>query len=292
MGNSFPNSGYGRVPPPLRGKVWSAILGLVAALGVQIGPAAADGCGDAGASAGVGIRAIDGDTFVTEDGREWRLAGVLAPKRGDGARAPVPDDAARSADRSQGSPADAAHDALAAIVTRQSLWLTPIGDTVDRYGRRLAAVRDATCRSVAERLLAAGHGRVYPTVVTRTLAPVLYGAEASARTAARGLWADGRYRLLRSSDIGTLYDAYVVVEDRPVSVITARGGTTLVFGEDARRDFGVTIAPKVRTLLKTAGFEPAVLVGRQVRVRGWLRRRGGAPVIDLMVPEQLEVVGP
>lgn len=268
------------------------MLCMLVAFGVHGGRAAAEDCGDAGARAAIGARVIDGDTFVTEDGGEWRLAGVLAPKRGDGARAPAgaPDDADGNADRPRGSPADAAHGALAAMVVRQPLWLTPVGDTVDRYGRRLAVARDAACRSMAERLLAAGHVRVYPTVVTRMLAPALYAAEASARVPARGVWADGRYRVLRSSDIGALSDAYVVVEDRPVSVITARGGTTLVFGPDPQRDFGVTIAPKVRTLMKTAGSEPAVLVGRQVRVRGWLRRRGGAPVIDLMVAEQLEVV--
>jgi len=64
----------------------------------------------------------------------------------------------------------------------------------------------------------------------------------------------------------------------------------LVFGDDRRRDFGVTIAPRVRKLLKAAQRDPTGLVGRQVRVRGWLRNRGGAPVIELGVPEQLEAV--
>ncbi len=269
-------------------------LFMFAALGLPTGPAAADGCDEAGAVAGTGVRAIDGDTFVTADGQEWRLAGVLAPKRGDGARTParLRDDARRGDPGPRGSPADAASAALEAIVARQPLWLTPVGDTVDRYGRRLVVVRDADCRSVAERLLAAGHARVYPTVVTRTLAPSLYAAEAAARAAVRGLWADSRYRPLRSSDIGTLYDTYVVVEDRPIAVVATRGSTTLVFGQDQRRDFGVTIAAKVRKLMTTAGREPAVLVGRQVRVRGWLRQRGGMPVIDLVVLEQLEVVEP
>lgn len=268
---------------------------MLVALSLHIGQtAAADGCKDASATSSVGVRAVDGDTFQTEDGQEWRLAGVLAPKRGDGARAPagIHDDADRGTTRPRGSPADAAQIALETLVMRQPLWLTPVGATVDRYGRRLAIARDATCRPLAERLLAAGHVRVYPTVVTRTLAPSLYAAEVTARAAAHGLWADVRYRLLRSSEIGTRYDSYVVVEDRPVSVITSRGGTTLMFGQDQRRDFGVTIAPKVRKLMTTAGFEPAVLVGRQVRVRGWLRNRGGAPVIELVVPEQLEVVEP
>ncbi|TXL72276.1 hypothetical protein FHP25_25935 [Vineibacter terrae] len=255
-------------------------------LALGLDTAAAAGCDDA-AIAVTGARALDGDTFRTDDGQEWRLAGVLAPKRGDGARAPLD---AGDGRRSRASPADDAQAALDALVLRRALRLIPVGAAADRHARRLAIARDASCRSLAERLLADGHARVYPTFVTRSLVPPLYAAEAMARAATRGLWADSRYRLLHPSEIGARFDSYVVVEERPQSVITGRAGTTLSFGDDRRRDFGVTIEPKVRKLLAAAGLEPAVLVGRRIRVRGWLRNRGGVPVIELAVPEQLEVV--
>ncbi len=287
---------WSRAPPakPVchwKGALPAALVALALHAGVAV-PAVAQGCGDARATSVVGLDAVDGDTFRTIDGHEWRLAGVMAPKRSDGARAPRSADEPgdRDSGRPRGSPADAARAALDALVARQTLWLAEVSETADRYERRLAVARDATCGSLAGRLLAAGHLRVYPTFATRALAPDLHEAEAGARTVSRGLWADVRYRVLPAAEVGGRFDSYVVVEDRPVSAHDTRAGTVLVFGPEMRRDFGVTIAPKVRKLMRAAGRDPASLVGRQVRVRGWLRNRGGAPVIELAVPEQLEVV--
>lgn len=241
----------------------------------------------------MGQDALDGDTLRTADGGEWRLAGVLAPKRSDGARrmrwdAP-PDDRAGVP---HGSPADAARGALAVLISDRPLWMTVLEGTPDRYQRRLAVVRDATCRPLAEQLLAAGHARVYPTFATRALAAALYDAEAPARRALRGLWADARYRVLEPAETAGRADSYVVVEGRPVAAADTRSGTVLLFGADRRRDFAVVVPAGVRRLMQGAGSAPQTLVGRQVRVRGWLRYRAGAPVIELAVPEQLEVAEP
>lgn len=261
---------------------------MLAMVCLQAG-AAAQGCGDPQARSAAGAVAIDGDTFRTADGQEWRLAGVLAPKRSDGARAAS---AVGSADRPRFSPADAARQALDGLVKGQSLWLKPIGDGADRYGRRLTTVRDAVCGDMAAHLLAAGHLRVYPAMSTRPLMPALYAAEARARREGRGLWADARYRVLAGAQLAGRFDGFVVVEDRVSSISVMRAVTVMLFGPEQRRDFGVTIEPKVRKLMRATKIDPANLVGRQVRVRGWLRNRLGAPDIELAVPEQLEVVEP
>jgi endonuclease YncB( thermonuclease family) len=279
------------MPTPVLVKSWgTAAAFIVASIGLQA-PAAAQGCGNARAESAVGAAAIDGDTFRTADGREWRLAGVLAPKRSDGARAARRNDDA-GAPPARGSPADAARAALDGLIRRQSLWLTPADDAADRYGRHLAVVRDAACGAVAGRLLAAGHLRVYPTAATRSLAAMLYAAEAQAMRERRGLWADSRYRVLSAAQLRGRFDSFAVVADRVLSVRAMRAVTVVSFGPDAGRDFGMTIEPRVRKLLRGAGIDPATLVGRQVRVRGWLRNRLGAPAIDLAVPEQLEVIEP
>src|SRR5262245_1172525 len=126
-------------------RVATASAGLLIALALSAAPAAAQGCGDARAQSVVGLDAIDGDTFRTVDGREWRLAGVTAPKRSDGARTPRQADEtpARDVGRPRGSPADAARVALDTLVARQTLWLAEVSDTADRYERRLAVARDA-----------------------------------------------------------------------------------------------------------------------------------------------------
>jgi endonuclease YncB( thermonuclease family) len=275
-----------------RRRLAQALLALF--LGVSTCPGvAADGCGEPTATSAVGQGALDGDTIRTDDGREWRLAGVLAPKRGDGARLPAPgdDDSARQAERPRGSPADAAWIALETLILRQTLWLIVMGDTQDRHGRRVANVLDAACQSVAHRLLAAGHVRVYPTTATRGLAAALYRAETVARTAPRGLWVDPRYRLLAPGETAGKVDSYVVVEGQVVAVAAQRSATMVMFGPERGRNFAVAIEPRVRKLLAAAGLELAGWVGRTVRVRGWLRQKGGAPVIDLVVPEQVEVIG-
>jgi endonuclease YncB( thermonuclease family) len=295
------SQGSGPLPTPTatrrrapRGRAGAALL-MALALQAGAGAAAAGGCGDAPAVSVAGLSAIDGDTFRTVDGQQWRLAGVMAPKRGDGARpSPLAGDApARSGNRPRSSPADAARIALDTLIAHQPLWLEPVGNTVDRYERRLAVARDAAgCGSLAERLLAAGHARVYPTFATRALAPALYIVETAARAEQRGLWADARYRVLAAREVGARFDSYVVVEGRPVEATRQRDGTLVLFGRDRRRDFGVTIAARLRKLMQAAGLDPGSLVGRHVRVRGWLRNRMGAPGIELAVPEQLEVIAP
>jgi endonuclease YncB( thermonuclease family) len=270
----------------------AACLLAAPVLCLGLSPAAAGNCGEAFRAAS-GDSAIDGDTFRTTDGQQWRLAGVLAPKRSDGARiAPERDATARTPPRSRSSPADAARTALDVLVRRQAFWLMPLDETADRYGRRLVIVRDATCASVAERLLAAGHARVYPTNLTEPWIADLYAAEAVARTAGHGLWGDARYRVLTAAEAGGALGSYIVVEDRPVGVRTLRGGTILVFGPDRRRDFQVFIGSRVRRLMTAARLDPAALVGTRIRVRGWAGRRFGAPAIELAVPGQIEVIGP
>jgi endonuclease YncB( thermonuclease family) len=269
------------------------VAALLLALCVGATPVqSAGGCGEATAIAAVGQAALDGDTMRTDDGREWRLAGVLAPKRGDGARTSAgDDDPARRVQRPRGSPADAARIALETMILRQTLWLIAMGDSQDRHGRRVASVLDASCQSIAQRLLASGHVRVYPTVATRSLAAALYRTEAAARAELRGLWTDPRYRLLAPGETAGKVDSYVVVEGPVVAVSVLRSATMVTFGADRSRDFAVAIEPRVRKLLLPAGLDPAGWAGRTLRVRGWLRQKGGAPVIDLVVPEQVEVVG-
>ncbi|HJQ57109.1 MAG TPA: hypothetical protein VJ890_09400, partial [Vineibacter sp.] len=154
------------------------LLALCTLLAANAASAAGD-CDAADAVSLVGQAALDGDTLRTEDGREWRLAGVLAPKRGDGARLPPSRDNQwpHPPERQPSSPADAARVALKALVQGQSLWLRPLGETADRHGRRIATVFDASCKALAEQLLLAGHVRVYPTPASRQLVVAYYRLE-------------------------------------------------------------------------------------------------------------------
>ena len=63
----------------------------------------------------------------------------------------------------------------------------------------------------------------------------------------------------------------------------------LNFGPDWRTDFTVTLQAKARRLFRKAGLEPLSLEGREIRVRGWLKKFNG-PMIEATHPEQIEVL--
>lgn len=276
-----------------RASVKSAAWTLLATL--LCAPCAASrACAPGGGFVETAIAAtLDGDTVRGDDGQEWRLAGVVAPKRGDGARAPPRDDPpsldeGRGGRRAATSPADAARAALDALATGRRIWLRAIGDAVDRHGRRFALARTADCAPLDEALLTAGHLRVYPVAAVAGEVPRLLRAEAAARAGTRGLWADPRYAVRRPGELARQLDTYVVVEGTVSGVGGGRGRAWLAFGGE----FNVTIDARVRRMLAAHGRDPAALAGRVVRVRGWLRARDGAAAMELTVPDQLEIVEP
>src|SRR6516225_12037197 len=117
--------------------------------------------------AGTGsVRAIpDGRSFILEDGREIRLAGIevpLVPASGESGPRAAAGLAARAA--------------LESMLASQSVELRQNGAVADRYGRALAMVyvmRDGVARSVAHEMLARGFARVSAHVGDRPCAEEL-----------------------------------------------------------------------------------------------------------------------
>jgi endonuclease YncB( thermonuclease family) len=145
-----------------------ALCGL--ALVVTAGPAIATGCAFEAQGEGRVAAVIDARTFRLEDGREVRLAGI------------EPVYSEKPADRTS---------ALAAIVTGHEVTLAGEDDTPDRYGRQPAFVYlDHSDTLVQGLLLAQGDALVSATVTSKDCASVLAAAEAEARLAKRGTWAD------------------------------------------------------------------------------------------------------
>ena len=102
------------------------------------------------------VRAIiDGRSFILEDGREIRLAGIevpLAPASGES--------------RPRAAAALAARAALESMLASQSVELRQNGAVADRYGRALAMVyvmRDGVARSVTHEMLARDSPAFRPT---------------------------------------------------------------------------------------------------------------------------------
>ena len=245
------------------------------------GARAASGCSGETLAAGTVSRVLDGRTFVREDGREVRLAGIEVP------HLPQP------LEKSPAPGGAAAHDALAALLDGAQITLKQAEpQKIDRYGRVIAyaiATRDGADHAVQSELLAHGHARVAARVGSRGCAMELLRSEALARKAKLGLWGSSYYDLLNADNPARMLaeqGRFVLVEGKVLSV--RESGTTIYvnFGRRWTEDFTVTILKRNERNFTAAGLEPKTLAGRHIRVRGWIEERG--PLIEAARPEQIE----
>ena len=243
--------------------------GLLTAAGVS--PANAVGCAFEPQGEGRVRTVIDARSFRLEDGREVRLAGiepVATEKSNDSA-------------------------ALAAIIGGREVSLRGEDDTPDRYGRQIAFVYLAPSEMpVQGQLLAQGEALAAGDVTDKDCAAVLATAEASAREARKGFWADPAAIKNAESpgDILTGIGRFTVVEGRVLSVRQAGATTYLNFGRNWTRDFAVTIPRRMLAPFEAAGIVLKSLENRRIRVRGFIEAQRG-PRIDVLRVGQIELVG-
>ncbi|MDP1584318.1 MAG: thermonuclease family protein [Bradyrhizobium sp.] len=240
-----------------------ALVGLLAAA-----PADAAGCSFEPQGEGRVAAVIDARTFRLTDGREIRLLGI-EPVAGTGRAA------------------------LAAIIAGREVTLSGDDDSPDRYGRQPAFVHLAGAATpVQGTLIAQGEALVAADVADRGCAATLLAAEAEARRARRGTWADPAAIKNAESpgDILTGIGRFTVVEGRVLSVRQAGATTYVNFGRNWTRDFAVTISRRAAAAHEAAGIRLKSLENRRIRVRGWVGARGG-PRIEVLRVGQIEVLG-
>ncbi len=228
---------------------------------------------------------IDGDTVDLADGTQVRLVGIQAPKRALGRRGFVPWPLSEEA---------AAR--LEALALGRAVGLAYGGAPIDRHGRRLAhLVRSEDGVWIQGAMVAAGFARAYANFAdNRGGLAVLLSLEAAARAARRGIWADPFYAVRRADRLSDAdLDGFQLVEGTVLAVGRAAGRVFLNFGADWATDFTATIQPEDREAFENEQGEVDLsrLEGRRVRLRGWLTWRDG-PAMDLVVPEQIELLGP
>jgi endonuclease YncB( thermonuclease family) len=213
----------------------------------------------------------DARSFRLQDGRDVRLAGI------DAAFAP------EAAERQR---------ALTVILAGREVRLRGGDDTPDRYGRQTAfvwALPDETL--VQQQLLTEGEAIVSTDVSDRECAAALLAAEASAREAKRGIWADPAVIKNAESpgDILAGIGRMMLVEGKVLSVRQAGATTYLNFGRNWTRDFAVTIPRRALAGLAAAGLEPKALEYKRIRVRGVVEARTG-PRIEVVRAGQIELL--
>ena len=216
---------------------------------------------------------IDGRSFRLTDGREVRLAGIES----------AADETTR--------PNRAA--ALSALIAGRDVTLLAPDDTPDRYGRQTAiVVLGSTETPVQALLLRQGDALVSTEIVDKDCAADLGQAEAEARQAKRGIWADPSViKNAESSDnILSGIGRFAVVEGIVLSVRQAGATTYLNFGRNWTRGFAATISRRTMPALESAGITVKLLENRRIRVRGFVEARPG-PRIEILRAGQIEIVG-
>ncbi len=235
------------------------------------GPAIAGACAFEPQGDGRVAAVIDARSFRLEDGREVVLAGIE----------PV------AAERSKNI------SALSVMVAGRQVTLSGQDDTPDRYGREPAFAFLATSQApVQAQLLAQGAALASGAVTDKECASVLAAAEAGAREAKLGIWADPSAIKNAESpgDILAGIGRFLVVEGKVLSVRQAGATTYLNFGRNWTRDFAVTISKRVLAAFEAAGIVLKSLENKRIRVRGWVETRGG-PRIEALHVGQIEVLG-
>ena len=235
---------------------------------------------------------VDAETVRLDDGNEVRLIGALAPRARDAGAAP-----------GTWPPEENARAALATLIQGRTVALAFGGRRQDRYGRVLAqlflAAGDGSNVWVQGRLIEMGHARAYSMPESETCIASLLTQELAARAAGRGLWGNAAYQLRpadRPSELALYRDTFQIVRGRVERWIPGRGAQRLVLVSSeaasehqsdrrSRQRFHIVLASRAKPLLVQA---PSDLVGRDVRVRGWIEARA-APQIELISDGQLEV---
>jgi endonuclease YncB( thermonuclease family) len=210
---------------------------------------------------------IDARTFRMDDGREVRLAGIETVTAGASA--------------------------LSALIADRNVTLRGESDAPDRYGRQPAFVfLDSADASMQSLLLVRGQALVSGTVGDKACAAELSQAEAAARRARRGIWANSAAIKNAESpgDILTRIGQFTVVEGKVLSVRQAGTVTYINFGRRWTRDFAVTISRRMVAAFEAAGITLKSLENKRIRVRGFIEARGG-PRIEALLVGQIELAG-
>ena len=262
---------------------WAFFGAATLAFALAFAPARADSplaaCKDAGEPFATveAAGARDGATIRLADGRELRLAGVIAANDLDGDA-----EAVRRATA-----------ALDALVAGKRLALYGKPDTKDRYGRIVAQVALAEePRWIAAELVAAGMLRIAPEAGEPACTDALQTHERSARTAKLGFWAEPRFAVQDAQAIEALNAArgrFAIVEGSVQRVGELGGRTFLDFGRRYTQDFTIVVPRAAQSAFQAAGIDLKAMRGKRVRVRGVLYAFGG-PAIEARLPAAIEIL--
>jgi hypothetical protein len=161
----------------------------------------------------------------------------------------------------------------------------------DRYGRTLAQVYVLGGSEIwlQAALVEAGFGLVAGSRDDRICIAALLEYERTARASGLGLWAAAPTIDADAQALRAIPGAFALVEGTVLSIGRRERTVYLNFGNDWSTDFTVSFSAADANRFEEAGGSLDALIGRRVRIRGWLTQRDG-PWISVDHPEQIEVL--
>ncbi len=272
---------YSRKASARSSVIWRARIGNAALMLLVLAssPLRAQTCPAQLTPAGLVLRVGEGLEIELDDGRRVRPQ-ALAPF------------GANAAGRAR---AQAARDAASSWLEGQTLFLPAPAPPEDRWGRITAPLHlggQTGPKSLAEALVGAGLMRVAP-LARDPCGRALLAAEARARQAKLGLWADPYYSVLAAANPAAVLarsGEFVIVEGRIMRLGQTSARFYLDFGPTRGVDLSVTVSKQTAKAFQQAGLPVETLPGQRVRLRGFVDSRPG-PQIEIGGPEALDVIG-
>lgn len=158
------------------------------------------------------------------------------------------------------------------------------GREIDRYGRLLAHLHDPSGTWIQGEMLRKGMARVYSFPDNRALVGKMLALENEARLAQRGIWRHRFYHIRTADTVKRHINSFQLIEGRVWKVAVRRKRTYINFEEDWRTDFTISVKRRNARNFKTAPYSLPSLVGKRIRIRGWVKNWNG-PFIEATHPE-------
>lgn len=229
------------------------------------------------------VEIVDGDTVILSSGKQVRMVGTQSPKL-----------ALNRKNFIDWPLADTAKTALENIALGQKVELKYGGLKIDRHHRILAHlfIKDDDGQQIwlQQYMLQQGLARTYSFKDNRSCILELLAAETSARTANKNIWSHDYYNIINASDLKLLkqkHGTYQLIEGKLLKFEHKYGQLYFNFGQNYRTDFTINVGKRNRMAFAQSNLDFQNMVGKTIRVRGWLEQRGG-PMIEATHPEQLE----
>ena len=213
--------------------------------------------------------------LVMTDGRALALEGIRLPNAAQ--------------DRAPPAIADQAFAELSNLANGRELDAYATYPKEDRYDRVRSQVFTPEGVWLQIELLKKGLARVDIAPDRGECYREFYAAEADARHAGLGLWADPAYAFRAPDAVAADAGTFQIVVGKVLNAAANNGNVYLNFGQDWRRDFTVTISADDVKTFKRMGVDPLNYEGKLIRVRGIVQTNNG-PEIAVGNPKQIELL--